>query len=724
MAGACSGPFGLVALLLCSQVWGAPKKVLEDLAGNDLHIHLDSKMDFGPFAYHSPRNNSFFVQVCTSLAFRLPGGSGDVDTASVEGRVKLQGSKGGDYKARATVADDGLTVIVVPERLFKTGEQITVTIDEGVATTKGETFALHTWSFLTSPEGAYCRPKVKASQSSLRKAQEDIQPPVVFTDEHFLYFNYHAPSAEEKAAERRVWGTGQSPRGAKRHDDSEYEVVHMPPNDYITLPRGFPEYTIRMPKNETLRQQISPGYIFASGYSMILDSQGEPFWFGGSFGGGHIEYRPHSGKRLVHAKHDGKSTERSFEWVELDEHYRQKKLHFMGNGYHADYHDFRLSKRGWTLQMAYDTQTVRIDQDYLPPHKTPAEGTGPVKMKLVGAIVQELDPHGNVVFEFRSWDYFELPYLLRQTQRPLGESLRRHTPWDVTHINSVEWIGGEEGSDLLVNFRAVGLIKLSRPTSRIEWQMGGRETFNQFAFLGNDSHVFSWPHDARVRVSDDGQMFLTCFDNGNGRDSLTTRLVEYEIFEKDKTAVLTWEFPAPSDTGSIAPFAYAMGGLQPLAGPDGNVDTFVAAWGSNGLLPFYQELNRDGQVLLELSYGSWRSWTYRSYKLPWGHGVAPAPPALVLNGRERAIHYSQSGQSGIARWRILAGPSNPPTELRLGEHAKTQFEHMAQVPHIKVLQKMAGDVDLGKCCYLQVVPIDTQGNELTPSKPLFVDISN
>ena len=71
-----------------------------------------------------------------------------------------------------------------------------------------------------------------------------------------------------------------------------------------------------------------------------------------------------------------------------------------------------------------------------------------------------------------------------------------------------------------------------------------------------------------------------------------------------------------------------------------------------------------------------------------------------------------------------AGPSNPPTEVVLAEHAKTQFEHMSQVPHIKVLQKMAGDVDLGKCCYLQVVPIDTQGNELTPSKPLFVDISN
>ncbi|MBK6877833.1 MAG: hypothetical protein IPG99_15640 [Ignavibacteria bacterium] len=83
----------------------------------------------------------------------------------------------------------------------------------------------------------------------------------------------------------------------------------------------------------------------------------------------------------------------------MDSNYNVVDSFFTGNGYETDLHDLRLLSNGNALLMSYDVKIIDMSQ-IVPGGQKAAEVTG--------LIIQEVDPQRNVVFQWRSWDHFQI----------------------------------------------------------------------------------------------------------------------------------------------------------------------------------------------------------------------------------------------------------------------------------------------------------------------------
>ena len=265
-----------------------------------------------------------------------------------------------------------------------------------------------------------------------------------------------------------------------------------------------------------------------------------------------------------------------------------------GNGYTTDAHDLRLLPDGHALLMSYDPETV--DMSALVAGGDPAA-------RVTGLVVQELDEQKNVVFQWRSWDHFNI--------------------LDATHVNftahAVDCVHGnalevDADGELLLSSRHLDEItKIDRETGDIIWRWGGNN--NQFTLLG-DSTWFSHQH--AIRLIDNGH--YTLFDNGNFHTPAPySRAAEYVLDQKAKTATLVWQYRHTPDI-----FGSATGYVQRLY----NGNTLIN-WGTTN--PNITEVTADGKKVLELSLPTGQ-FTYRAYKQRWlaaPRTVSPAPARLV-----------------------------------------------------------------------------------------------
>jgi hypothetical protein len=103
---------------------------------------------------------------------------------------------------------------------------------------------------------------------------------------------------------------------------------------------------------------------------------------------------------------------------------------------------------------------------------------------VIGNTVQELDENHNVVFEWRSWDNFEITDAVH-------ENLTNNTI-DYVHMNS---IAIDYDSNIVISSRHLSEVtKINRKTGEIMWRFGGEN--NQFTLV-NDTYGISYQHDAR-----------------------------------------------------------------------------------------------------------------------------------------------------------------------------------------------------------------------------------
>ncbi|MFC1569683.1 arylsulfotransferase family protein [bacterium] len=258
----------------------------------------------------------------------------------------------------------------------------------------------------------------------------------------------------------------------------------------------------------------------------------------------------------------------------------------MGNGYIADFHDFQYLPNGHCLLFAYDLQPMDMSQ---------IVEDGRPDALVAGSIIQELDLDKNVVFQWRSWDYFDL-----------ADSYNDLTlkNFDAVHINSLEVA---DDGNLIVSALALGEVtKINRQTGEIIWRLGGKN--NEFTFI-NESEEFAplyfmFQHD--VRSLPNGN--ITMFDNGAaqfGREY--SRVVEYDIDINAMTATKVWEYRHNPDI-----FVPTMGNAQRL--PNGNT---LVGWGFASLkagVPMATEVNASGNVVMEINcddgFGSYRVLRY------------------------------------------------------------------------------------------------------------------
>ena len=427
----------------------------------------------------------------------------------------------------------------------------------------------------------------------------------------------------------------------------------------------------------------APGYVFlapkrevAQAGPLILDDQGDVVWFRPLDTHGVTDFRVQRyGGRPVLTWWRGRSEQGIGDghFVILDDAYREIATVSPGNGLTGDIHEFLITERDTALVLAY--------------HRVPRDLSvlgGPVKGAIWDNIVQELDiATGRVLFEWHSLDhvtpaesYAEVPDAAK------GEDA---DAYDYFHVNSVEL---DDDGDLIVSARNTHAVyKLDRETGEVIWRLGGKESDYE---LGPGVR-FAWQHDARRQP--DGT--LTLYDNAAAEEDAdaVSRVLVLRLDQERRRATLDRSYRHPRRLLSTT-----QGNAQFL--PGGHV--FVG-WGSQR---WFTELDRDGRVLLDGSFGSEGADSYRAYRAEWT-GRPAEPPAVAVEADSEegrwVVHASWNGATEVARWQVLAGAE--PARLRpVAEKPRTGFETSIRVE--------ADDGVLG------VRALDARGAVLGTSRPV------
>jgi len=362
-----------------------------------------------------------------------------------------------------------------------------------------------------------------------------------------------------------------------------------------SLPEDFPVIEIDSVNNP------SPGLIFlapfysiynsSENYLTIVDNYGVPVFYRlvPSF---LIDFKKQNNNVLTY--YDSRATK----FFMLDNSYNIIDSLFIKNGYATDFHELIINEDNHSFMLSYDWQEVAMD--------TVVPGGNP-NATVIGLVVQEQDENKNVVFQWRSWDHFQITDATNDID--LTDSII-----DYVHANSIDI---DQDGNLIISCRHMDEItKINRQTGNIIWRWGGEHCENnQFTFV-NDPIGFSHQHD--LRILENGN--YTLFDNGNLHSPPVSRVAEYQLDEVNKLAFLVWNYCNIPQT-----YSFAMGNASRLA----NHNTIIG-WGSSAS-PAISEVTPSGEVALFLSIPD-TLFNYRGFKFPWKTNLFVGNPESLIFG--------------------------------------------------------------------------------------------
>ncbi|HEX6025657.1 MAG TPA: arylsulfotransferase family protein [Solirubrobacter sp.] len=307
-----------------------------------------------------------------------------------------------------------------------------------------------------------------------------------------------------------------------------------------------------------------------------------------------------------------------------DQRYRRVATVRAGNGYSMDLHEFVITPGDTALLIAFD----RVEQDLRPLG-------GPRRGVVITAIVQEVEIEtGLVRFEYHSLGSIGLD----EGKAPLPK--KDGGQYDYIHMNSVAL--DDDGDFILSARNTSGVYKVDRRSAQLEWRLGGTKP----TFKMERGSSPAWQHDARPL--DDGTLLI--YDNGSSPPvHKMSRALTLKVDERAKTASVVRELTHPRKL-----LASTQGNAQPL--PNGN--TFVG-WGSQR---YFTEYDADGKLVFDAELARGND-SYRAFRMPWEGRPAERPRvvARASGGTVRAT-ASWNGATEVARWQLLAGPSEDALE--------------------------------------------------------------
>jgi hypothetical protein len=518
------------------------------------------------FNYLDPVLNAIYVNPSSNIIIRP---NETINNHSLgENSIIISGSKSGKHKFQIITAESGKIIILDPVADFETGEVVTIEFTSKLKTLKGKNIEEFSYSFTTSHS--------LITNSPLEGLRNEL-PGHIF--------------------EKLLSGDPNNESGS--NDDIE----------------NFPSITITHSDNP------SPGYLFLSNivfnvnipntpHLLILNNDGSPFFsrqmpaqifnFDKQSSGNYTYFR-----RLTN------------KYYEMDTSFTVIDSFYTGNGYVTDLHELRVLPNRHALLMSYDKQIV--DMSLIVPGGNP-------QALVTGLIIQEIDANKNVVFQWRSWDHFEITDATHESM--IAPQI------DYVHGNAIEL---DYDGNLMISSRHMDEItKIHRSTGKIIWRLGGKK--NQFTFI-NDPDKFSYQHDIR-RLSNGN---ITLFDNGNYHIPNYSRAIEYLLNEETKTATLVWQY---RNTPVI--YGYAMGSAQRLS----NGNTLIG-WGATN--PTLTEVRPDGSKAIVLTFNT-GVFSYRAFKYELGSGLVGIDP--VSNQIPEKFELKQN----------YPNPFNPETNIEFNIH--------------------------------------------------------
>jgi len=275
----------------------------------------------------------------------------------------------------------------------------------------------------------------------------------------------------------------------------------------------------------------------------------------------------------------------------------------------VDGHEFRELANGNVLLDAYTPETADLRRF-----------GGPAKAAIVSAEIQELDPHGRVLWRWNSGGHIGLGetgrwwyYVLRNSRR----RLQGLAAYDPVHINSIEPRG--HGEVVISTRHTDAVYGIRRSSGEIAWKLGGTPTADSLRIIGDPaSKLLGGQHDARI--ARDGS--LSVYDNGKDRPR-RSRVVFYRLDLKRREAVYRGQL---NDRGVRT--SHCCGSARQL--PNGG---WLVSWGDN---PLVTEFDPQGKVAFRLRLPAP---TFRAVPVPSG--------ATSIAGLDHGLEQLESRQQGV-----------------------------------------------------------------------------
>lgn len=474
--------------------------------------------------YLSPLPGSKYNLPATNIIVRT---DGPIAKNAAQGLILgISGSLSGAHDFSVHVSDDGRTVLCNPAEPFSLSESVTVRLDTAIAACTGRA-ASGTFSFLTTSLLTDPGPLGERLRAS------DFPPSV---------------SLRKQAQQKRPASV----------------------NDGIVLPAI----------NVTVSEATSPGYLFLANLNwnllsipalLILRNDGSQVFARDLTSNGY-DFKPQPNGMLTYYD-DGPQ-----QFYEMDQTCTVIDSFQAGNGYGTDPHELRMLPNGHVLLFALDNEIIDMSK-VVPGGYTNAE--------VVGYAIQELDEKKNVVFQWRTFDHFNIAD---------AQNVDLTSTWiDYAHCNAIDV--DADGNLLLSTRHFDEITKINRETGDIIWRLGGAN--NQFRFV-NDPVRFNYQH--AVRRIENGD--ITLFDNGDFHVPPYSRAVEYAIDTAQMTATLVWQYRNTPDV-----LGYAMGYVQRL--PNGNT---LIGWGAGN--PTVTEVSPFGDKVFEMTFDE-GVYSYRAFRYEW-----------------------------------------------------------------------------------------------------------
>ncbi|WP_240810403.1 arylsulfotransferase family protein [Actinomadura sp. WMMA1423] len=381
------------------------------------------------------------------------------------------------------------------------------------------------------------------------------------------------------------------------------------------------------------REGVAPGYLFLSPQSMLepeaphgpqfADDQGRLVWFRPIPEGQYatnVRVQEYRGEPVI-TWWQGSATNTGVGKGAVyiaDRAYRVIATIEAGGEHGVDLHEAILTEEGTAIVVSY--QVV--------PHDLTSIG-GAADAMTLDSVIEEVDVEtGEVLFHWSGLEHIPL------NESNMPAQLRPDLPYDHLHVNAV---GIDADGHLVLTARSSSaLYKIDRRTGEVIWKLGSGHS----TFVLDVGVRCNWQHDGQPVGGD----VYRIFDNGANDffEGFESRVVWVRADTGTGVATHVRQITHPEHLSSIAE-----GNAQEL--PGGNV---LVGWGRAGRI---SEFSPDGELLFDAETPSGPGWTtYRVFRQEW-EGRPDTPPEVLFDGER--VHAVWNGATGVAHWRLLAGPS-------------------------------------------------------------------
>jgi hypothetical protein len=531
--------------------------------------------------YVSPLPGSPFASQQTNIIIRTKG-TLDRSLLSDPAALSIRGAVSGEHAGNVILSDDQCTIVFKPSSPFAAGEEVSVILKSGLRTREGYELEPLAFNFKVTPLSSIDQDVLLAKSVNVLPVTE---------------LPAKLPAVRSSAQPSTIEADSLSP------DFSKMVIVRSdrPSAGDIFLAT----FKIAM-QSDSFHLSLIPSN---DQYLMILDNGSVPV-FDRKVASLATDFKMQPNGRFTYFD-SGAGV-----FFVLDSSYAIVDSFKCGNGYKTDNHELVILPNGHALLLGLDPEVIAMDE-IVP--------GGDIGATVIGNIIQELDRDKNVVFQWRTFDHFQITDATH-------ENLQASTI-DYVHANALDM--DTDGNILLSSRHLDEITKIDRETGNIIWRLGGKN--NQFSFV-NDPIRFSHQHS--IRRTPTGTLIL--FDDGDFHSPRNSRAVEYSMDEQAKTVTQVWQFRHSPDS-----YAAAMGSVQRL--PDGNT---LIGWGTGS--PAVTEVRPDGGVAYELRLPD-SVVSYRAFRLPWSTGSIVTS---VKSGSELPGSYSLAQN--------YPNPFNPSTLIQFG----------------------------------------------------------